>query len=216
MAPSVGATSNIYVSVTGPQSEKEQHDGYRRQRHIWLISVEPHHTYTSQVPGMGNKDHEPLHYAASKDPETGVYTLKSFEVADGPSIIGNILIVENGHVSTDKLREVLEEELGSRSSASQSKDSDDEPESWIRRAIHSLQHRKIADSFAIEEFMMFAHGYLANRLEGETPALIAYPKLHKDHEKKSSKHKFWISHPTAQRRTRVNSNGEALTYGGLM
>lgn len=211
-----GATSNIYVSVTGPQSSKEPQERYHRDRHIWLISVEPHHTYTSQVPGIGNKDKEPLHYAASKDPESGHYTLKSFEVADGPSIIGNILIVENGHVSTDKLREVLEEELGPKASVSHSKDSDDEPEQWIRRAIHGLQHRKIADHFAIEEFMMFAHGYLANRLEGETPALIAYPKIHKDHEKKSSKKRFWISHPTSERRTRVNSNGDALTYGGLM
>lgn len=211
----VGASSNIYVSVTGPQAEGK-HDGYRRQQHIWLISVEPHH---SAIPGLSHKDREPLHYAASKDPETGVYTLKSFEIADGPGIIGNILIVESAHVSSDKLREALEEDLGPTSPISKSKDrepSDDEPEHWIRNAIHGLQQRKLAESFQIEEFMMFAHGYLANRLENETPAMIAYPKIHKDHEKKSSKRKFWISHPTAERRTRVNSNGDALVYGGLM
>lgn len=210
----VGANSNIYVSVTGPLASS-QHEGYRRAQHIWLISVEPHHTH---VPGVPRKDHEPLHYAATKDLETGVYTVKSHELADGPGIIGNILIVESAHISPDKFREVLEEELGPTSPISQSKDrepSDDEPEHWIRRVIHGLQERKIAESFRVEEFMTFAHGYLANRLENEAPALIAYPKIHKDHEKKSSKHKFWVSNPMAGR-TRTNSSGEALKYGGLM
>lgn len=209
----LGANSNIYVSVTGPQASAE-HEGYRRQQHLWIISVEPHHT---QVPGLSHKDREPIHYTATQNVETGGYTVKSHELSDGPGIIGNILIVESAHVSPDKLLEILEHDLGS-SKTSQSTDrqsSDDEPEHWIRHAIHGLQHRKIAESFQVDEFMTFAHGYLANRLENERPALIAYPKIHKDHEKKSSKHKFWISYPTASR-IKTNSNGEAMRYGGLM
>lgn len=211
----VGASSNIYVSVTGPQASVE-HEGYRREQHLWIISVEPHHT---QVPGLSHKDPEPLHYTATKNLETGSYTVKEHDLSDGPGIIGNILIVESAHMSSAKLLEILEHDLGSTSKTSQSKDrqpsDDDEPEHWIRHAIHGLQHRKIADSFQIDEFMMFAHGYLANRLENERPALIAYPKIHKDHEKKSSKHKFWISNPMAAR-TKTNTSGEAMKYGGLM
>ena len=78
-----------------------------------------------------------------------------------------------------------------------------------------MQERKIAQAFDIDEFMTYAHGYEANRAENEAPALVAYPKIHKDHEKKSSKHKFWISYPPT-RRTKTNTNGEASTYGGLM
>ena len=213
------STSNIYVSVTGPK-DNDHGSGYRRPEHTWMISVESHHI---GVVGMPHKQKEPIHYAASRNMETGVYTINTHEISAGPGIIGNILIAESANVSAEKIHEILEEEIGpssppAASSKPSSKGSDpsgEEPEDWIRKAIQGFQKRKVAEPFDVEEFMMFAHGYTANRVENETPALIAYPKIHKDAEKKSSKHKFWISTPMAGR-TKTNTNGEALKYGGLM
>ena len=203
----VGTNSNnIYVSVTGPRDSGRE-AGYRKPQHTWLISIEqhPHH-----VPGTSHKTVEPTHYAATKNHETGVYTVNIHPIESEPGIIGNIIIAESVHASADQVRKIIEEALASGSDSSKS--SDHEPEAWIRKAIRGLQQQKIAHEFNIDDFMTFAHGYVASRLDNEAPALMAYPKVHRDHEKKSNKHKFWVSHPMAHR-TKVNKSGEALVYG---
>ena len=206
----VGGTSNVYVSVT--RAPDSVHGGdYRKPRHTWMISIEPHHLH---LPGTPRKDPEPIHYAATRNEETGVYTINTHQTESEPAIIGNILIAESVHTSAEQVHTLLEEILGPNSSRS-GKAGGEEPEHWIRIALRAMQERKIAEAFSLDEFMTFAHGYEANRMDNEAPALIAYPKIHKDHEKKASKHRFWVSHPMANR-TKTNDRGEATTYGGLM
>lgn len=185
----IGSISNIYVSVTGPR-ESEHHKGYRRAQHIWLISVESHHTH---IPGTAHNAPKPIHYTAVQDNARGAYSLQPHSVADGPHIIGTIVLTESAHTSPDKIREYLEADLKPNSTVPKGNDtsvSEDEPEHWLRRALHSLQHRGLAESFDIDSFMLFAHSYLANRLEGDGPVIIAYPR-----HKKAGSHSSWTSNP---------------------
>ena len=205
------STSNIYVSVTQAKDKDHRH-GYRRPQHIWMLSVEPHHMH---IPGTPRKETEPIHYTAKMDEASGVYTIKVHQPENEPSIIGNILIAESAHTSAEQFQSMLEDVLGPKSSGKSGVKDSDDPEHWIRTALHAMHERNIAEKFNLEEFMTFAHGYEANRIDKEAPALVAYPKIHKDHEKKANKHKFWISHPMANR-TKTNQHGEATTYGGLM
>jgi hypothetical protein len=203
--------SNIYVSVT--RAKKGEGETYHRPQHSWMLSVEQHHFH---IPATPHKDPEPVHYAAQK--VDGVYNINTHPATSEPAIIGNILIAENASTSPEEIHKLLEEELGSVSkrSVEDHRDSDaGDAEHWIQVVLKGMQGKKIIDAFPIEEFMTFAHGYEASRMDGEGHALLAYPKLHKDSEKKSSKHKFWISHPMADR-TRKNDRGEASIYGGLM
>lgn len=178
-----------------------------------MLSIEPHHTH---VFGMGRKDPEPIHYAAARNAETGIYTINTHQAESEPAIIGNILVAESVSTSPEQLHKLFEEVLGhGNPNPNPSKDDNDDPEYWIRRALEAMQQQKIAQTFDLDEFMTWAHGYEANRIENEAPALVAYPRIHKDHEKKASKSSFWISHPTAKR-VRKNDRGEAMTYGGLM
>ena len=201
----------MYVSVTRPLDKPHQ-ETYHRPLHTWMLSVEQHHTH---VAGIGRKDPEPIHYAAARNAETGIYTINTHQAESEPAIIGNILVVESAKSSPEDIHRLLEELLGPNSPSKHKDGSDDEPEHWIRRALHAMQKQKIAEDFDIDEFFTFARSYEASRIEGEAPALVAYPKVHKEHEKKASKHKFWVTHPMAAR-TKTNDRGEALTYGGLM
>ena len=203
--------ANIYVSVTRTVDTPHQ-ETYHRPVHTWMLSIEPHHTHFA---GVGRKDPEPIHYAATRNEETGTYTIETHQAENGPVIIGNILVVEFTHTSAEDIHKLLEELLGPGSQAKSKDDDDGEPGSWIRRALHAMQKRNIAERFDVDEFLVWARAYQANRMDNEAPALVAYPKIHKDHEKKASKHKFWISHPMAAR-TKMNDRGEASTYGGLM
>lgn len=207
--------SNIYVSVTRARDPKG--DSYHRPLHTWMISVEQH-TGTLHMPGKSNKDPEPIHFAAAKNEETGVYTVNTHSSESEPAIIGNILIAEDTNTSVDAIHQLLEKEFGQSSDRTlrpHKSGGSDDPEHWIRTAVHVLQGQKLVEHFNLDEFMTFAHGYEANRMEGEAHALVAYPKVHKEHEKKASKHKFWVSHPMSNR-TKVNGRGEASVYGGLM
>jgi hypothetical protein len=207
-------TSNVYVSVTKAANTRHQ-ETYRRPLHSWMLSVEPHHT-NIPIPGIHKKDPEPIHYAAARNEETGIYTINTHSIESEPAIIGNILVAESAKTSPEDIHRLLEELLGSGSSSKQNDSSDnDDPEYWIRRALHAMQKQSLAEAFDLEEFMTWARSYEARRIENEAPALVAYPKVHKDHEKKANKHRFWISRPMADR-TKTNDRGEALTYGGLM
>lgn len=162
---------------------------------------------------MHRKDPEPIHYKALRNEETGAYSISTHQIENEPVIIGNILVVESAKTSPDDVQKLLEQLLGSKGHPGGG--DDDEPENWIRRALQAMQKQNIAEAFNLDEFITWAHSYEARRLENEAPALVAYPKVHQDHEKKANKHRFWISRPMAER-TKTNDRGEALTYGGLM
>ncbi|KAK5171133.1 uncharacterized protein LTR77_004277 [Saxophila tyrrhenica] len=207
--------ANIYVSVT--RSTNGKGEGYHRPLHTWLVSVEPHHGSKFHIRGTSHKDPEPIHYGAAKNEETGIYTINTHPHDSEPAIIGNILIAEEVSTSDQQVHKLLEEELGesSKRTVEDRRSSGQEAEYWIEHAIRALQKRKLMDAFGVEQFMTFAHAYEANRMDGEGQALVAYPRAHKEPEKKASKHKFWVSHPMANR-TRTNGHGEASVYGGLM
>lgn len=207
--------SNIYVSVT--RARGGLGEGYHRPLHTWMISVEQH-VGMLHLPGKSSKEPEPVHFAAAINEETGVYTINTHPSASEPAIIGNILIAEDAHTSVDEVHRLLEQEFGQMSDRALQKHTsgqEGDAEHWIKNAIRTLQSSKHVENFPTEEFMTFAHGYEANRMDGEGHALIAYPKAHKKHEEKASKKGFWISHPMSSR-TKMNTNGEASVYGGLM
>ena len=204
-------TANVYVSVTRALDEKNA-NGYRKPQHSWMLSVEPHHTH---IPGTQHKDVEPIHYAAFRDEETGIYSIRQHSSDNEPAIIGNILIAESVHTSPEQVHVILELVFNPSDPSKAGAHDGDDLEHWIRTAVHAIQEHKIAHPFNVDEFMTFAHGYEASRMENEAPALVAYPKIHKDYEKKANKHKFWITHPMSSR-TKTNHKGEAMTYGGLM
>lgn len=199
-------TSNIYVSVTG-SAPNASGTGIENPKHSWMISVEPHHFH---IPGTQQKHEEPTHFTATWDEKDGRHNVHLHQIDNEPGIIGNILIAESAKVSTDKFHQFLEEELASSTGGSP-----DAPENWIKGALRALQKHKVADEFNIDEFMTWAHAYEADRARGEGQALVAYPKAHKDHESKGSKHKFWVSYPPKQR-VKHNEEGNPSKYGGLM
>lgn len=83
--------------------------------------------------------------------------------------------------------------------------------------MHVLQAQHLLKAFDVGEFMTFAHGYAANRVQHEAPAMVAYPKLNKDHEKKAKKHGFWVDYPQASKvNPRGRIEGNSSKYGNLM
>ncbi|KAK3049260.1 hypothetical protein LTR09_009438 [Extremus antarcticus] len=206
---------NIYVSVT--RAAKENGDRYHRPVHAWLISIEPHHGHSFHIPGTSHKEPEPIHFAAAKDEDTGIYTISIHPHDSEPAIIGNILIAEEVQTSDQQIRKLLEEELGeeSKRTADDRRSTGQEAEHWIEHAIKAMHKRNIIETFDVGQFLTFAHSYEASRMDGEAQALVAYPGIHKEPEKKDSKNRFWVSHPMSNR-TRVNNRGEASVYGGLM
>lgn len=193
--------ANLYVSVT--RAQRAEGEGYRRALHTWMLSVEPHPFH---VPGTHHKDIEPIHYTASKKDEG--YTITTHPSTSEPAIIGNILIAEDAHTTPAYIHKILLQENTHSDCAG-------DAEHWIQSALLAMQKHKVIESFDVDTFMTFARSYEASRMDGEGSSLIAYPKLHKEPEKKTSKHKFWVSHPMSER-TKVNGKGEASVYGGLM
>lgn len=203
-------TCNIYVSVAQP-SDKGTNQGYRKAVRTWMLSIESHHRH---LPGLAHQDQEPVHYKATLNEESGALTVSEHSADSEPAIIGNILIAEDANTSPEKFRHIIQDACASGSPHGKH-NVDEAPETWVWEAMRAMQEHKICERFSIDEFMTFARGYEAHRMNNEgSPALIAYPKIHPDHEKKSSKSKFWISHPMSGRTT--NNGGEARIYGGLM
>ena len=208
------STANIYVSVGhSVRRGSDASHGYRKQKHSYLISVEPHRFH---IPGTPHHEATLTHFEAIKDADSETYGIVKYTSKNAPEIVGNILIAESAHTTVDKIHQVLSEKLSS-SVAEGSSDSyaDDEDEHWIKTFVHALQHHEMVVNFKVDEFFVWTHSYLMDRLDNQAPALIAYPRAHKDHEQKTSKHQFWITYPM-QEKTRTNSRGEATMYGGLM
>ena len=112
------------------------------------------------------------------------------------------------------MQKALAEDLKSGiSSLSSEQAPDEEPHRWLRRALHVLQTHKLTDTFDVGEFMSFAHGYAAQREDHEGPAMVAYPRLHKEPEKKHQKHSFWLSYPMQSHKSK---DPESRIYGNLM
>lgn len=145
-------TANVYVSVTQALDAPHQ-ETYQRPRHSWMLSVEPRHT-NNPIPGIHRKDPEPVHYAAARNEETGVYTINTHQMESEPAIIGNILVVESGKTSPEDIHRLLEELLGSTAPSGHKDGGNDEPEHWIRRVLHAMQKKNIAETFDIDEFMV--------------------------------------------------------------
>lgn len=208
----ISTTANIYISVgQALHHGSDESQGYHRQKHTYLISVEPHHF---RVPGMPHHEATLTHFEAIKEPTSGMHGLAKYTSKDSPGIIGNILISESAHTTVEKVHKILSERLAA-SAASEDAYADDEDEHRLRTFIHALQEHEMVVRFKVDEFVLWTHSYLMDRLNNEAPALIAYPRAHRDYEQKASKHKFWITYPMADK-TRTNSHGEATVYGGLM
>lgn len=210
----VGASSNIYVSATRdyrPTEGKDEH-GHRRSQTSWLISVEPRKHSISFV---SKHKTEPVHFTATKSEADDSYHVTT-HTQDG--IIGAVLIAEGAHCSADNVRQALAVGLGSTTSSStlpSEQTPDDQSDQWLRKGLHILQAHNMTKAFDVGEFCTFAHAYGANRMDREAPSMIAYPGLNKDHEKKSQKSGFWLSHPMETRIGR-HVDPESRRYGGLM
>ena len=111
-----------------------------------MISIE-HHPF--HVPGMPQKHEEPVHYAAARNNDTGSYTINTHSIESEPGIVGNIAIAESSNATAEQVHKILEEELASGAHAKPS----DEPEHWVRRAIHALQQKKTVEQFDVDEFI---------------------------------------------------------------
>ncbi|KAK5134668.1 hypothetical protein LTR08_006183 [Meristemomyces frigidus] len=212
----VSASSNIYVSATTghePAAARDEH-GYRRSQTAWLISVEPHNHV---IPFMPKHKVERTHFTGKKsDTDAGAYTLTTSAQTD--AIVGTVLVADAAHCTAKDVGKALE--AGLRAAATDSTQGDEhvaadgDHDDWLRKALHVLQDHKLTDVFDVDEFLAFAHGYVASRADGEAPAMIAYPGLHKDHKKKSQSGSFWMSRPmeTSTRK----ADAESQLYGGLM
>lgn len=192
----VGTSNNLYISIARPKPN-DAVSTYRKPQHTWLLSVEPHSSHVPEhVPGLPHKAHDPVHYAAIRDEDSGLYTIDTHSDISGPVLIGNVLIAESAHASAERIHQILTKAFTPSTTATSSKHlPDDQPEQWIGTAIRRLQEHKLCEPFGVDEFMAFTHGYEANRMDNEAPAMIAYPKAHRNHEEKSSKHKFWLLQP---------------------
>lgn len=209
----INGTANIYVSIgQALRRQSDESQGYRRAQHTYLISVEPHQFH---VPGMPQHQTTITHFEPMKDNTSGNYGIVKYTSKNAPGIIGNILIAESAHTSVEKVHKLLSDRLPSTPESRETDDSfaDNENEHFTRMFIHALQDQDVAVKFRIDEFMTWIHSYVADRLDNQAPALIAYPKAHREHEKKSSKHSFWRVN-SMKDKTRKNSKGEATMYGG--
>ncbi|KAF2718688.1 hypothetical protein K431DRAFT_197493, partial [Polychaeton citri CBS 116435] len=185
--------SNVYVSATKgvDRSESDLHK-YRRAEHKWMISVEPHQHHTPLI--HKEKHPEPYHFFAVWDETSQTYDITSTGAEDHEGIIGNILVSDHAKTNIDEMKALLVTRLRHQNSSLPSEaTSPEEPEHWIRVALHALQDDELVERFDVGEFMTFAHAFIANRLgDNGAPAMVAYPVLHKDHEKKKQHQNFWL------------------------
>lgn len=186
-----------------------------------MLSAEPHKLH---FPGLSPSRAKPMHYTARFDKNARSYSINSTSAeAQSSKIIGNILIAKSANGSIETIFAILKQKLTQEGQASADLPSEqtpeDEPEHWIRKALHGLQAEGLVDKFDVGEFMTFAHAYAVRREEPEqpAPAMVVYPKLSKDHAKKARTNHFWVSYPMEAKpapRNRVEGNNKE--YGGLM
>lgn len=147
----MGGSTNIYVTAVKGDGFGEEVKGqrYRRIRHKWLLSVEPH---KRSLLGREHKA-ELIHFHADRMDEDAAFEIQRH---GGKGIIGTVLIKEKAHVDVDHLREALSDDLNAANSSEVCEDSD----RWLRKVLHLLQDHKYTDEFSVDDFMTFAHGYV--------------------------------------------------------
>ncbi|CAK3769533.1 Hypothetical predicted protein [Lecanosticta acicola] len=212
--------ANIYVSVTDGhtsiKADSDHLDHMAKPSGSWFLSVEPHKHH---MLGLPRKKHpEPLHYSAMQDESSGNDLVRTHSVSSQPIILGNILVAENAKTTPEEILQLLNEKLVSAPSFVPSEStSENEPDRWIRKALHILQAEHIIETFDVGEFMTFAHGYAAKRADHSASAMVTYPELNRGHEKKVRSKKFWVDYPMAAKpEPRDRIEGNAQKYGGLM
>lgn len=198
------STANIYVSVGQPlRRDSDESDGsrYRREKHTYLISVEPHRFH---IPGLPHHETTVTHFEAINNISSGSPVIVRYSSKTSPSIIGNILIAKSAQATTNKVYKILSESLAS-SAGSDDSYGDDEDEHRIKLFLHALLDHGMIAKFSLDEFMTWTHSYVMDRLNNEAPSLIAYPRAHKDYgEQQQRRHKSWTVDPV-QRRPRTDS-----------
>lgn len=177
------STANIYVSV-GPALRRGSNESngshYRRPRHTYMISVEPHHFH---LPGLPQHNTNLTHFEITQDTHTGYHGITAHSSRTAPGIVGNVLIAKSAQATVDKVRKALEQKLASAETVDDAY-ADDEDEHRLRGFLHALQDSGIIAKFDIDEFVMWIHGYAVDRSNGTAPTLIAYPRAHKEHQQK--------------------------------
>lgn len=170
-------TANIYISVgQALRRGSDDSDGsrYHRQRHTYLVSIEPHHFH---LPGLRQHQANVTHLEATGN------NITSHTSRTAPGIIGNVLVAKSAQVTVDRVRKVLAERLKATQDAEDAY-ADDEDEHRLRLFLRALQDAGITAKFNIDEFVMWTHGYAEDRSNDTAPTLVAYPRAHKEHQQK--------------------------------
>ena len=122
----------------------------------------------------------PLHFTATRDDGPNSYRVHNYTT---DSIIGTILVAEGAHFSPEDVHKALKDGLASDSvkpSPSSEQSQAGTPDEWLVKGLYILQARGITGNFDVDEFIIFAKDYITQRERNEGPAMIAYPRLHKE------------------------------------
>ncbi len=207
---------SIYKDLHGSKTNHEEHhtDG---QLQRWTILVEPykhHHLLNLHHSGI-----EPLIFFIRREEETRSWACRTRrpDIDDEKKLIGKIMIGESKLSSTVKVEELLRARLPPDDDM---EITEHDCEQWIRGAIHALQEADLVERFEIDEFTVFARGYVKERLAMEedlAPAVVEYKKAekHADVVKKKTGRGFWLSYPHSAANSPARSR-EGSPYGGLM
>ena len=216
--------AHIYVSIYKDfhdfgSHHEEHHDNGKLQR--WTILVEPykhHHLLNLHHTGI-----DPLIFFIRREEETRSWACRTRRPGtdDEKNLIGKIMIGESKLPSTVKVEELLRARLPPDED---SEITEHDCEQWIRGAIHALQEADLVERFEIDEFMVFARGYVKERvmmIEGEedlAPQTVEYKKAerHANVVKKKTGRGFWLSYPHSEANSPATNSREGSPYGGLM
>lgn len=190
------STANIYVSIGQalPRDSESDDSQYHRQRHRYLISVEPHRLH---IPGLPQHAAKVTHFEAVKDDSGSSFGLARYSSRTAPGIIGNILIAASANTTPDKVEKILSNKLASPAARDDSF-GDNEDEHVVRLFLHALRDTGLTTKFNIDEFIMWTHSYIMDRLNNEAPSLVAYPRAHKDYAEYNEQ-KSWTVQPAKKR-----------------
>ena len=205
-----GSKTAIYVSI-GNGYEYVQHEKRHRlkPRHTWMLSLEPR---THQ---LGGKRPHREHYSATWDIRQNRYELHPVSGTNF-GIVGSVRLTKSAQVSSERIAKLLEQGLDIGYANSPAEQTAVEgPEHWIRAALNELQIQGVIFSFDVDEFIAFAHRYVAKRLDPGSgilmPAIIPYPRIDRVQARETKENRFWITYPATDR-----SRCGSRVYGGLM
>lgn len=196
----------------------------------WTILVEPHKHHMLSLHHSAGID--PLIFFIRHEDQSRSWACRTSrpDQEDEQNLIGKIMIGESKQLaSTVGVEELLR--------ARPHLPPDEETsltkwrcEQWIRGAVRALQEEGLVGEFDLDEFMVFAKGYVKDRQlamgEGLPPAEVEYSKVattNRGREPKKSGRGFWLSYPHSaassparKPRERHPFGGQESPYGGLM